>query len=72
MMGVFKKVISFISPPGNVLFDSSGMLEKASRCLGTVRVMEKVALRAGSSQQGKALLLKDRRLNITNDRQVKF
>jgi hypothetical protein len=56
-MGVSKKVNSLSSPPGKVLLDSSGMLEKASRCLGTVRVMEKVALRAGSSQQGKALLV---------------
>ena len=56
MMGVVKKVSFLRDPQGSVSLDCSGMLEKASRCLGTVRVMEKVALRAGSSMQGKARL----------------
>jgi hypothetical protein len=42
-MGVSKNDISFFNPPDNVFCDNSGMLEKASRCLGTTSVTPKIA-----------------------------
>ena len=56
-MGVSRKTSVLVAPPERVLLESSGMLLKASRCLGTVREMLKMALRAGSSQQGNARLV---------------
>ena len=54
MIGVVSNTISRFSPRS--FTDFSGMLDRAVLSLGTQRVTPKVAFRAGSSQQGNALL----------------
>ena len=53
MTGVSAKRTAFRPPPASCSL-STGMLETATRSLGTRRVTWKLAFLAGSSQQGKA------------------
>lgn len=56
MMGVWSNATSCLVPSAIGVVDFTGMLERATRPLGISTEKSKVAFRAGSSRQGKALL----------------